>query len=162
MPKTLIIGTDEFEFPQVGDNADWGQEVSDWAEAVSEALSSVQQPNDILRTSATINNNVTVPAVIPGFFFDTSEVRSINAEFIIKRTGTSPSTNLVDSGFITGSYDGTDWNISIRMTSNSTSGTGVSLDITSAGQVVYTSTFLNVTSHVGSIIFRAKVFNEDV
>jgi uncharacterized protein YjbI with pentapeptide repeats len=157
MSKTLIIGSEEFDFPLQGENPDWGEQVTDWAEAVSDSLKSVQQPNDLLRSIATINNNVTTFTNISGFNFDTAEVRTINAEYIIKRTAVSPAANLVESGFIQGNFDGTNWNMVRRQVGDA----GIEFDITPAGQVQYTTTNLTGSSYAGSIIFRAKVFNEN-
>lgn len=156
MSKTLIIGNEEFEFPVVGTNPQWGEEVTDWAEAVTDALTNVIQPNDILVQSATIANNRTTPASIPGFSFDTSEVVAINAEYIVKRTTDSPATNLVESGYITGNFDGNSWSISQR--SNGFS--GVEFDITTGGQITYTSSDISGTNYVGQISFKARVFNQ--
>lgn len=157
MPKILIVGTEEYEFPLQGENSDYGEQITDWATAVTDALTSVQQPNDILRTLAPINNNVSIPTNIPGFSFDTVEVRSINSEFIITRTTDSPANNFVESGFIEGNYDGASWKIAIRSVSNA----GVFFDITPSGQITYTSTNIVGSNYVGQILFRAKVFNED-
>ena len=157
MSKILIIGTEEFEFPEEGDNPSWGEQVSDWAEAVSDALQNVQAPNDVLRTSANIANNVTTPTNIPGFSFDTSEVVSINADYIIRRTTNSPTQILQESGYIEGNFDGTNWTISRRFNGDA----AVELDITPAGQIQYTSSDLAGAGYSGFIIFRAKVFNQD-
>lgn len=156
MAKTLIVGVDEFEFPIQGDSPDWGESVTDWATAVSSALASVQQPNDILTTQATIANNQISAASIPGFSFDTSEVLAINAEYIIKRTTVSPATNLVESGIIKGNFDGTNWSITREQIGDA----GVEFTITAAGQVQYTSTNISGTSYSGEISFKAKVFNQ--
>jgi hypothetical protein len=157
MPKTVIVGTEEFELPLQGENPDYGEELTDFFTSIADALTTVQQPNDILRSTAAINNNVTVPAIIPGFSYDTSEVRSINAEFIVKRTTTSPANNLVESGFIEGNYTGSEWQIAIR----SIGSAGVEFSINPSGQIEYTSSDLVGSNYTGSIIFRSKVFNEN-
>ena len=157
MPKILIVGNEEFEFPLENENAGWGESVTDWATSVSDALLTVQQPNDITRSTAAILNNIAAPTAIPGFLFDTSEVISINSEYIITRTTVSPANNLVESGTIQGNYNGTDWSITVDSINNA----GVTFDITSGGQVTYTSTNITGSSYAGQIIFRAKVFNED-
>lgn len=156
MPKILTVGTEEFEFPLEGENAGYGEQVTDWAEAVTDALTTVQQPNDILTQSAAINNNQTSAANIPAFSFDTSEVVAINAEYIIKRTTVSPVNNLVESGVIKGNFNGTSWSITIESVGDSE----VELSITSAGQVQYTSSNISGSSYEGQISFKAKVFNE--
>lgn len=157
MPKILTIGTEEFEFPLESENGNYGEQVTDWAEAVSDALGTVQQRNDIPNSSATILNNVTTPTPIAGFLFDTSEVISIYAEFIVRRSTTAPAVSLVESGLITGNFDGQDWNIEITTVKDA----GISLDITSGGQITYTTTNLAGSNYVGEILFKAKVFNQE-
>lgn len=156
MSKTLTIGNEEYIIPEEGDNAGYGEEVTDFLEAVSEALGTVQQPNDIPVSSGTILNNVSVATAIPGFSFDTSEVISITCEYRISRTTDVPAVNLVESGFIEGNFDGSSWSISRRHVGNS----GVDLDITPAGAITYTSSNLTGSNYTSSISFKAKVFNQ--
>ena len=155
MPKILTVGIEEFEYPLTGEQGQYGEEATDWATAVSDALSTVQQRNDIPSSSATILNGAITATAIPGFSFDTSEVISINCEFIITRTTLVPALNLVESGFIQGNFDGSSWNITIESVGDA----GILLDITSGGQVVYTSSSLTGSNYTGSILFKAKVFN---
>lgn len=157
MSKTVIVGTEEFEIPLEGENPGYGEQLSDFFVAVADALQNVQQPNDILSTAANIANNVSSPANIPGFSFDTAEVQSINSEFLIKRTTDTPAQVLIESGFVEGNFDGTNWSISIRTTGGYS---GVDLSITPSGQIQYVSTDLIGSNYVGQITFRAKVFNE--
>jgi hypothetical protein len=157
MPKILIIGTEEYEIPLQGENPDYGEQLTDFFEAVSDALTTVQQPNDILPTQASINNNQSSFTNIPGFSFDTSEVIAINAEYIVNRSTTAPAQKVTESGKIEGNYDGTSWTISISADGDA----GIELDITSAGQMQYKSTNITGTGYVGQIIFKAKVFNQD-
>jgi hypothetical protein len=154
MARTLVIGVDSFEIPDQGDNADYGEVLTDFFEAVAEALSSVQQPNDILRTTAVIANNRTIFSPIVGFAFDTTEVRSINTEFIIQRS--TSEGKLVESGLMQGLFDGETWSFSIESMGNAE----VEFEITDAGQVQYKSSLMTGNTYSGFIIFRAKVFNE--
>jgi len=157
MPKILRVGVQDFEIPLQGENPDYGESLTDFFESVSEALETVQQPNDVLRTSASILNNQTTFTSVPGFSFDVSEVKSINAEFFITRTTVSPANNLTENGVIEGNFDGTAWSITVRSIGDA----GVDFEITSGGQIQYKSTNLVGTSYAGSLIFRAKVFNAD-
>lgn len=157
MSKILIIGTEEFEFPIQGSNPDYGEQVTDWAEAVTDALATVQQPNDILPTTAAINNNQSSFTNIPGFSFDTSEVIAINAEYIINRSTTLPAQKVTENGKIEGNFDGSSWRISHTHDGEA----GIELDINSSGQVQYKSDDLAGSGYQGEIIFKAKVFNQD-
>jgi len=155
MPKILTIGNEEFEFPLSGENPGYGSEVTDWAEAVTDALSTVQKPNDIITTREVINNGSgTFP--IPGFSFSTAEVISIDCKYVVVRQvtgGTKPGT-YTETGYIEGYYDG-QWGISIRTTGDAK----ILLSINSSGQVQYQVTEIFDGTHVGVITFEAKVIN---
>lgn len=155
MPKVLIVGTEEFEFPVQGENPSYAEQITDWAEAVTNALGTVQQPNDILTTTASVLNNQPSFTNIPAFIFDSSEVISINAEFIITRTTTAPVNNLVESGFIQGNFNGSEWTFTVESINNA----GIEFNITPSGQLQYKSTDLAGSSYAGTILFRGKVFN---
>ena len=156
MSKTVIVGTEEYQVPVEGENPGYGSDLTDFFVAVADALSTVQRPNDIIQTSANIANNVTSFTNIPGFSFDTSEVRSINSKFLITRSTDVPATTLCEDGYIEGNYDGSNWTIAIRSNNNS----GVEFNITPAGQVQYKSTELLGSNYSGEIQFEAKVFNK--
>lgn len=154
--KTVTIGVEEFEIPLTGENPDYSESLSDFFVAVADSLQTVVQPNDILVTSASINNNISSFTDIPGFFFNTAEVRSINSEFLIKRTTDIPSVNLVCNGTIQGHYTGSEWKIVVETIGNAE----VELDIDATGQVQYKSSNLTGSNYSGSITFKAKVINE--
>ena len=156
MPKVLTIGNESFDIPNEGENGNYGESISDYLEAVSTALATVQQRNDIPITTAAILNNIAAPAPVAGFSFDTAEVISINCEFIVTRTTDVPAVSLVSNGFIQGNFNGTAWNITVESINDA----GVSFDITSGGQITYTSSNLTGSNYSGSILFKAKVFNQ--
>jgi hypothetical protein len=156
MPKTLIIGNEEFEFPLENENGNYGESVTSWAEAVSTALETVQAPNDIPITTAAILNNVSSPTSILGFNFDTSEVIAITGEYIVRRSTEVPANNLVENGTIQGNFDGSNWTITHRATGDA----GITFDITPSGQITYISTNVTGSNYSGEILFKAKVFNQ--
>ena len=157
MPKKLVVGNEEFEIPLQGENPDWGTEVTDFLEAVAGALETVQQPNDVLLTTANIANNQTTPANIAGFSFTTAEVQAINCEFFVSRSTTSPAQTITESGSIVGNFNGTAWSITIV----SVGYAGITFSITPAGQIQYVSTNIIGSGYVGAIKFKAKVINQD-
>jgi len=146
MSKKLQIGSDIFNYPEEGDKAGWGESATEWASAVTDALSTVQGPNDILITSATLANNQAVAADIPGLSFNTGEVQHVSVQFLIIRTFDAGATTVTESGTITGNYDGTDFYIAVESVGES----GVELTVTSGGQFQYTSD--DKTNHVSSEI----------
>ena len=155
MPKILTVGSEEFEFPLEGESPGYGSTITDWAEAVTDALSTVQKPNDILTTSAVIGNTAGTFS-IPGFSFSTAEVIAIDCRYFVSRTTTGPNATLVEVGYIEGYYDGSNWGISIRTTGDA----NILLSITPVGQIQNTiETPLPGATHTGQIIFEAKVVN---
>lgn len=149
MAITLTINNSPFEFPEEGDQAPWGSQVTDWATEVTKTLNSLSGPSDILETSAIINNNVSSPADIPGFFFDPVSVRSFRAEISVYRTyGTNEVSEEIS--FVGLNQGAAGWLIQIDRIGNS----GVTLDITPTGQVQYTSSNLVGTPYSGTIRFR--------
>lgn len=163
MPKLLTVGNEEFEFPLTGENAGYGSEITDWAEAVTIALETVQKPNDIPTTSEIpLNADIAlnVPAPIPGFSFPTAEVIAVEGKYLFKRSYTTISGDVVNMevGFIEGYFNGIEWGISIRTTGD----IGVLVTINSAGQMLYQATQafpVGATNKVLSIVYEAKVIN---
>ena len=154
MSKLLQIGSDVFPYPDAGENPGWGEDQSAWAEAVTDALGSVQGPNDVLIQSFSLSNNQTSATNIVGLVFNTGEVQGIEVDYLIIRTYDSGSTVDTDRGKIVGDFNGTVFSIAHQ----STNDVGVALTITNAGQFQYTSS--NLAGHVSSIIrFRAKTID---
>lgn len=151
MSRTVQIGNGTYEIPDNLESPGWGEGLSDYLEAVADALGTVQNAEDILQTSATINNNQTSSANITLLAFSTSRILSFTIEYYIERVYDG-GTILVEDGFITGNYDGTTFNFT-----RESSGTeaGVVITVTAGGQFQYTSS--NLTSQTSGIItFKAK------
>lgn len=156
MSKIVVIGSQEFEIPEVGESPGYGSELTDFFVAVADALESVQGQDDILLTTASISNNVSVFTSIPGFSFSTASVRAIECSYIVERTTTSPAQKFVESGTIIGNYDGANWTIA----SNFVGDAGVTFSISAAGQLQYKSSNITGSSYIGTIKFRAKTISE--
>lgn len=155
MPKNLQIGSTVFEYPEQGDKAGWGEEATSWAEAVTDALQTVQGPNDILTTSATLLNNQTTPANIPGLNFDVSEVQAIDIKYLIIRTFDAGATTITEAGRILGSYNGSEFTISVETDGNDS---GFDITVLNSGQFQYTTS--DLANHVSSLIrFEAKTID---
>lgn len=155
MPKILTIGTDEYEFPLEGENAGYGSEITDWAEAVTGSLSTVERPGDIINKTGIIVDNQVDFIAIPEFSFSSAIVASFESKYLIERTSSAGSKR--EFGHIDGYHDGSDWVISIRSVGNA----NVDFDITPIGQVRYkTNESLGGTSYNGFIKFEAKVINK--
>lgn len=164
MPKLLTVGNEEFEFPLEGENAGYGSEITDWAEAVTTALATVQKPNDIPTTSEILLNPdilLNTPSAIPGFSFPTAEVIAIEAKYLFKRSYTTIAEGNVvkmEVGFIEGYFNGSEWGIAIRTTGDAS----ILVTINSAGQMLYQTTEnfpVGATNKVLSIVYEARVIN---
>lgn len=152
MPRSLTIGSQTFDIPLQGEAPDYGENLTEFFTAIADSLSDIVGPSDILLTTATIANNQSSPANIPGFAYSTSTVKTIKAEYIIERSTSTPSVVKVENGFIEGNYDGTSWNISIRTIGNS----DTTLSITSGGQIQYISSNMTGAGYSGIIRFRSQ------
>jgi hypothetical protein len=154
MSKTVQIGSRVFEIPDQGDNPGWGEEVTAWIEAATDALSSVQGANDILVTSATLANNQSTAADIPGLLFNIAEVERVEIDYIITRVYDLGASTLTEAGKIIGSFDGSEFNITVEAEGES----GTTITVLNTGQFQYTTT--DLTNHISSIIrFKASTID---
>lgn len=155
MSKQLQIGSTIYDYPEQGDKAGWGEEATAWAEGVTNALANVQGSNDILITSATLANNQSSAANIPGLIFNVAQVEAVEIDYFIKRIFDSGATTVTETGKILGTYDGSDFFISTETTGDS----GVVISVLASGQFQYTST--DLTNHTSSVIrFRARTIDQ--
>src|SRR5574343_160284 len=140
MIKTLQIGNEVFEYPVQGENPstiqDWGEEAAGWAEAVTDVLSNVFGPQDINLSTVSLSDNVVTPQNIVGLKFSVTSVIDVRIDYVISRlVGVN---NIMENGFILGTYNGSVFSISQQCMGNS----GIDIDVTNAGQFTYTSTNL--------------------
>jgi hypothetical protein len=146
MSVTLTVNGTPYSFPSQGTNPAWGENIVDWAEAVTDVLSTLSSATDILNSSFTILDNQSSEQSVVGLSFDISLVRGAIIEYSLYRSGSTPKD---EKGTMWISYDGTDWELS-REANNDV---GVVFTITNAGQVKYTS---SNTSASGVMKFRAR------
>lgn len=149
MAITLIVNNQPFEYPEQGEQQPWAEGATGWANEVTKVLNSVNGPSDILESSATINNNITIPTDISGFFFDSTTVRSFAVRGNIYRN--IDGTEHTEEFLLTGLYQGTSgWALGQQGLGSA----GVSFTITNLGQIQYTSSNLAGSVHTGLIKFR--------
>lgn len=149
MALALTVGNQTFQFPIEGTKPGWGEEVSSWAQAVTDVLTGLFGPHDISNTAVTIANNIStatnVGAGATALFFPPTAVRSFVVTYAVTRDSS------VESGTMEGFYNGVDWDFFHSHIGNA----GVDFQITSAGQVQYFS-----TDDVSGIIrFRASTID---
>lgn len=151
MSRTVTIGTDSYLIPDEGENPPWGEDLVEYLVRISTALANVENVADILPTTAVLANGQATFANIAGFSFDTSQVIKISAEYFCKRIYDSGATTIVESGEISGHFDGTDFIISQQTTGD----VGLTIDVTAAGVFQYKTTSL--ANHTSSeLTFKAK------
>ena len=149
MSRDLTVRNNTYVYPDAGENPGWGEDATEWAQAVTDSLNDLQGPNDIPATSVIIADNVIIPSDVPGLRFIGTAVRSFEAEYNIFRS--DGTNNSVESGRIYGYYDGTNWQISQQFLGDAS----VTLSINNLGQVQYTSSSIGGL-YVGIMKFRAK------
>jgi hypothetical protein len=162
MSKDLQIGSNIYEYPSPGEPAGWSEGASDWAEGVTNALATVQGPNDILLTSSSLvipdgTPETEGPFNVNGFLFDSATVQGFEAQFLVTRTYTDATPKEVESGDIMGNGTGAGGDFFISV--SSIGDTGISFSITSDGQVQYTMEERANTQNI-QIKFKAKTIDQ--
>jgi hypothetical protein len=161
MAITLIVNGTSYEYPIPGEDPNWGQGATDWASAVTEALNTLLAPGDILETTFSIDNDISVATNVNGLLFDPGTVRAANIDYAIYRTSTLNPSGNAETGVIHLIYDdsasvGSKW----KFSQNIDGASGVSLSITDAGQVQYKTTDIGTAGYSGTIKFRAKTLSK--
>lgn len=85
MSKKVQISNEEHTLPLQGENPAWGEDLSDLIQALIDAVNNVVGPNDILETSASIQNLGTFPANIPNLYYDPTSVKSFETTYNLSR-----------------------------------------------------------------------------
>lgn len=160
MAIPLSIKGTTYQYAEAGDDPGWGAENTDWAQAVTDVLNTLVSENDILETTATIQNNILVPIDINQLLFDPGSVRAANIDYAIYRSSTSTTSGYSESGSIHITYDdnasvGAKWILNARMTGFS----GVVFSILDNGQIQYTSSDIGSLGYSGKITFQAKTLS---
>jgi len=156
--RLITIGNQTFKLPIDG-RGNWGEEATAILEALAEASQLIQGPNDVLLSTANLENNQTVLENLGNLTFNTGQVLGVQIDFFIRRTYNPGAGQLTitENGIILANYDGTNWKLSVE----SVGDTGIDFNISSSGVVQYTST--DLPGHISSIIrFKAKTIDEAV
>lgn len=162
MPVSLVVNGTSYEFPISGENPEWGTSATDWAKAVTDVLSTLLAPGDILETTFTINNNVSTLTNINGLVFDPGTVRAANVDYAIYRISNSNPSGQAETGTIYLVYDDSapsnaKWQLAQKFEGTNS---GVNFSITDGGQIQYTSNDIGSIGYIGSIKFRARTLSK--
>ena len=134
MSIELVVGGTVYNFPVTNQDPNWAEEVSGWAEAVTNVLDTIVGTGDISLTNFPLDNAQTGSfANINGFLFDQTQVRAVSATYRIQRT--DGSTYLVEKGNIELVYNPQTaaWSMQRDIVGDAK----VYIDVTSTGQLQY-------------------------
>ena len=154
MAINLTVGGTTFKYPVEGeDPGRYGEEASGWAQAVTDSISLINGPGDILQTNFNIDNNqISGFADITGFLFNSGVVKGITSSYRIERT--NGTAYLVEKGTIEISYNPETnvWSLTREYIGDG----GIIIDITAGGQIQYkvTTQVLSPSQTVGFIRFE--------
>ncbi len=159
MATTIIVNNVPIEYPEPGDQPGWGEGATTFAQEVATVLSDIVNPNDILETTFTIDNDNSSADNVTGLAFNTGQVRSAEVSYSIYRLSDANPSGNVEAGVMFAVYDndaasGSKW--LLAMGNITGPGAGVNFTITDTGQVQYTSTDIDDTGYSGEMRFRAK------
>lgn len=157
MSIPLVVNGTLYNFPTSGEDPNWGEENSGWAQSVTDVLGTLLAPGDILETTFSIANNISVAADINGLIFDSGTNRSAFISYSVYRTSTANPAGNAESGTIQVVYDddapvGQKWS----MTQDKNGNAGIVFSVTDAGQFQYLSTDINSTGYSGVIQFKGN------
>ena len=153
MPKLLIVRDEVYEYPVNGDN-NYGEEATNWAEAMTEIASEIASPGDIPSTEVVLRDNAassTTSGNIVGLLFDTTFVQSMIITGHIERTLTD-SSRQVEFFRTEGVYNGSEIVFSVEFAGDDTDFTFTE----SGGQFGYSFTDLTEDDGNGNQVSRIQ------
>lgn len=159
MALQLVVNGISYTYPIAGTNPQWGEDASEWAQAVTEVLSNLVGEFDILGTNFSLDNNVDPANLITGLSFSNSVTRSAEISYTIYRLAEDSGaglTELSETGKINIIRRSTEdeWEFSQIKTGDAQ----VSFFINSDGTFSYTSSDLpSDVSYQANLTFSAKV-----
>ncbi len=161
MSVVLTINGTPYNYPVPGEDPTWGADATDWAKAVTEAISTLLGPGDILSSTFSIDNNISTDTNINGLLFDPGTIRAANIDYAIYRISSTNTSGYAENGRLYIVYDDNasstnKWQLSQKTAGNS----GVSFSVDDTGQLKYKSTDIGSLSYSGSIRFSAKALTK--
>lgn len=158
MPRVLIVNNTPYNYPTSGDEPGWGNDATAWAVGVTNVLSDLLGPNDILETAFNVANNQTSFSDVTGLIFNAASVRAAEITYAVFRVSTANPSGFAETGTIQIVYDNNvGWYIN---QGNILASSGVTFSITGAGQVQYKSTDIGSLNYTGTMKYRAKTLQQ--
>jgi len=144
------VGSETYLYPVQGTNAGWGEEATDWAEAINDVVGTLFGPDDIANTNGVILDNQstaqTVGSGSSALKFSSATVRSFEVDYVVTRVNVS---TYVERGTMSGHYDGTNWTLQVESVGDA----GMAFQISSLGVIQY---FSDSGKGDGTITYSAK------
>jgi hypothetical protein len=153
----LSVGGVTYSYPTRNDEL-WSNGATSWAQAVTNQLQVVSVTGDIApNTLVNLTNNQSSPANISNLSFNPISIRSAIVEYYIQRT--KSGEELSESGHLYLIYRDLDTTWEIAQVGVNADTTGITLSVTNAGQVQYTST--DYTDQTAcKMKFRARILQK--
>lgn len=156
MSTPLVVNGTLYNYPTSGEDPNWSEEASGWAQSVTDVLGTLLAPGDILETTFSIANNISVAANVNGLIFDSGTNRSATVTYSVYRTSVDNPSGHAESGTIQVVYDDdAPVNEKWSMMQEKNGAAGIVFNITDGGQFQYRSTDLGAAGYSGVIQFKA-------
>lgn len=140
----LIVKGQSFNYPDPGREPGWGEDATEWAKAITEALSEVLSGGDIIKAQATLNTDTNTPDSVNNLAFISTQTRQADVMYVIKRG------SLQENGKMTITFENSSWLVTREFSGDDT---GAVFTVSPTGQVLYT---LNNTPALNATMyFRA-------
>lgn len=151
---TVRIKGRPFQIPQRKETS-WGDEVTNWAIAISKAVEDLTVAGDIKLISISVNNNQAVATNVPNLRFDTVITRHAIVEYAVYRIKGTEELSQAGQLYLTYKNNAGTWEI----VDNTVGDAGIAFTVTPQGQVQYTTTELTASgTYTGKMSFRARCF----
>lgn len=155
----LTINGSSFEFPKNNEDPNWAQDVTAWAQAITQAVEGILNNAGQVIGFQAIDNNTT--NTLDDLLFSTVTTRAIHISYVVHRVSDSTTNGSIESGYLIATYDGaaspgSKWQITSTVNGNA----GIIFTMSDSGQMSYTTSDIGATNHVGKISYLVKVFNQ--
>lgn len=131
MGRSLVVGSETFDYPNNNEDPGYGEQASDWANAITDILSSLTSAYDILDTTASLTNNQSSAASVTGLSFSSTVTRSFIIDYTVYR--------YADTNTITAYADGSGGKVVVTMAAHGLSDGNT---VVISGSTNYNGTFV--------------------
>lgn len=151
---TLTINGRIYNYPDPGTEMGWGEDATNWAEAVTSVVNQLTGGGSLVSGSFLYLNN-TLNQTVPGLSFSSISILSATIDYNIS-LDTGASVN--ETGVLHVEYESGSWNITRTIKSSTI--TGMDISITGSGQVeISTPNYSNFNTGVTVSTIKYNVTN---